>query len=118
MNGYNGVYFVYGQTGSGKTHTMGMLDKMSTDTEGIVPSTLKYIFEYFNRMSVSENSTACQFSVHLSFYQIYLDSIQDLLNPGKKNLVIREDGNEVYVENLVEVEVRSLDQALNILNAG
>jgi hypothetical protein len=49
---------------------------------------------------------------------VYLDNIQDLLNPDKKALTIREDKNDVYIEDLVEVHVKSFSQAMNIINAG
>ena len=61
-----------------------------------------------------------EWKVHISFYQIYNDSIQDLLNPEEgKNLVIREENDgEIFVEHLVEVPIESLEQAVNIINAG
>lgn len=54
----------------------------------------------------------------LSYYQIYLDSIQDLLNPENYNIQIREIDGEVFLEDLVTVEVANVDQAFNLLNAG
>ncbi len=47
LNGYHGVYFVYGQTGTGKTYTMGVLNKISEQSQGIIPSTLEFIFKFF-----------------------------------------------------------------------
>jgi Cdc6-like AAA superfamily ATPase len=43
--GNNGLIFVYGNTGTGKTYSMGLLNLMSHDSEGIVPNSLRYIFE-------------------------------------------------------------------------
>jgi kinesin family protein 1 len=40
------------------------------------------------------------------------------LNPGNKNMAIREEHGEVYIHDLVEVEVTDLEQALNLINAG
>ena len=45
--GYNATIFVYGQTGTGKTHTMGLLSKVTTNSTGIIPFTLKSLFDYF-----------------------------------------------------------------------
>jgi hypothetical protein len=56
--------------------------------------------------------------VHLSFYQIYQEQIQDLFNPSNKNLQVREEFGEVFVEDLVEVPVKNLSQAMTIINAG
>jgi len=46
--------------------------------------------------------------------------VQDLLNPQNKNLAVREEANtgEVFVADLVEVPIRNLQQAMNIVNAG
>ena len=43
-----------------------------------------------------------------------------MLNPHEgKNLQIREENDgEIFVENLVEVPIESVDQAVNIVNAG
>ena len=59
-------------------------------------------------------------NVHISFYQIYQDQIQDLLNPDEgNNLPIREETDgEIFVERLVEVPIESVSQAVNIINAG
>ncbi len=56
--------------------------------------------------------------MHLSFYQIYQEQISDLLNPDNKNMTIREEQGEVFIHDLVEVQVHSLEQALNLINAG
>ena len=47
LNGYHGCYFVYGQTGTGKTYSMGVLNKISFDSQGIIPSSLDFIFRFF-----------------------------------------------------------------------
>jgi hypothetical protein len=61
-----------------------------------------------------------EWRIHVSFYQIYLDQIQDLLNPEEgKNLQIREENDgEIFVERLVEVPIESVSQAVNMINAG
>ena len=33
-------------------------------------------------------------------------------------MVVREDDGEVFIDDLVEVPVQNLDQALNLVNAG
>jgi type II secretory ATPase GspE/PulE/Tfp pilus assembly ATPase PilB-like protein len=48
LNGYHGCYFVYGQTGTGKTHSMGVLNKLGFDSQGVIPSSLDFIFRYFD----------------------------------------------------------------------
>ncbi len=41
-----------------------------------------------------------------------------MLNPESKNMSIREEQGEVFVGDLVEVPVQTLEQAMNIVNAG
>ena len=67
----------YGQTGSGKTHTTfgskpsGELNYQS----GIVPRIVHQIFDYVKR----ENPNRGQFIVTISFLEIYMEQITDLL---------------------------------------
>ena len=114
LQGYHGVYFAYGQTGTGKTHTMGIMDQINEESEGIVPNTLKYIFEQIE----SNGSKYNKYRIHLSLYQIYMENVEDLLNPENKSLAIREDKNDVFIEDLIEVHVKTLKQAMNIVNTG
>jgi hypothetical protein len=93
---------------------MGVLNQIDHRTQGIIPNTLEYIFKHLQR----KQKDLVSFSVHLSFYQIYLEQISDLLNPDNKNMAIREEHGEVYIHDLVEVPVADLEQALNLINAG
>jgi len=93
LNGYNSCLFVYGQTGSGKTHTMmgsggivGSEESSSDDDEvqpsrdddkyGLTPLIISDIFEGFAR--ASEDVT---FNVKVSFVEVYLERVKDLLSP-------------------------------------
>uniref|UniRef100_A0A8C8C7W8 Kinesin-like protein n=1 Tax=Oncorhynchus tshawytscha TaxID=74940 RepID=A0A8C8C7W8_ONCTS len=74
LEGYNGTIFAYGQTSSGKTHTMeGNLH--DTDGMGIIPRIVQDIFNYI--YSMDEN---LEFHIKVSYYEIYLDKIRDLLD--------------------------------------
>lgn len=108
MQGYHGTLFVYGQTGTGKTHTMGLLKRVTQKSEGIVPAAIKQIFENSGGGNIT-----------LSFLQIYMENIFDLLNPSKKPLILREDSNTgIFVKDLTEVPVSDFLQASNLINAG
>jgi len=78
LNGFNGVLMAYGQTGSGKTHTIfgskpaGELNYQS----GIVPRAVHHIFDY-----IKQNPNKAQFRVTISFLEIYMEQITDLLLP-------------------------------------
>lgn len=41
-----------------------------------------------------------------------------MLNPESKNMSIREENGEVFAGGLVEVPVETLEQSMNIVNAG
>ena len=80
FQGFNGTIFAYGQTGSGKTHTMMGPDfDKSTSRElwGIIPRAIETIF---NRIS---NSVDTECSVHVSFFEIYNEKVNDLLDISK-----------------------------------
>jgi hypothetical protein len=97
LKGFNGTLFAFGQTGSGKTHTMfgGEGDAM-----GIIPRTAAYIFEEINR----GNLLGQEFTVKVSFLEVYKEVIHDLLLTSARDTVplrIREGKeSEVYVEGL------------------
>lgn len=115
LQGFNASIFVYGQTGTGKTYTMGLLSRISENSEGLVPSSLQYLFKSL------EDKPRSSYEVSLSFYQLYLDEIHDLLNPFQaKSLIIKEDleNNEVFIQGLTTVCVESVSQALQLINAG
>ncbi|KAI5059960.1 hypothetical protein GOP47_0024380 [Adiantum capillus-veneris] len=123
MSGYNSCMFAYGQTGSGKTHTMlgdiGELEERPSDNRGITPR----IFEYlFGQISVEERlrkEERLLFTCKCSFLEIYNEQITDLLEPSSTNLQMREDIKKgVYVENLREVEVRSVQDVVFLLSQG
>lgn len=59
-------------------------------------------------------------SLNLSFMQLYLDEISDLLNPDGGKLEIRENASQkdIFVENLTNVSVKTLEQATSLINAG
>lgn len=68
----------YGQTGSGKTHTI-FGSKPSGEfnyQSGIVPRIVHQIFDYVKQ----ENPNKAQFRVTISFLEIYMEQITDLLS--------------------------------------
>ena len=82
FQGYYGTIFVYGQTGTGKTHTIGCRDP---GNEGIIPRSIRLIFQKIS------NDQQFEYTVRLNYIQIYMEMIQDLLNPESTNLQIRQE---------------------------
>ncbi|KAE8731019.1 Phragmoplast orienting kinesin-1 [Hibiscus syriacus] len=123
MSGYNSCMFAYGQTGSGKTYTM-MGDiyevegQLSEDC-GLTPRIFEYLFSRIRMEEESRKEEKLRFSCKCSFLEIYNEQITDLLDPSSTNLQLREDLKKgVYVENLMEYNVRNVDDVLKLLLQG
>ncbi len=80
MAGYNGTIMAYGQTGSGKTFTIfGNKNSMDYNLEttaemGIVPRAIKQVFQ-----TINENSDKIQYQIRVSFMQVYMEQVSDLI---------------------------------------
>ncbi|KAJ6432149.1 hypothetical protein OIU84_019411 [Salix udensis] len=123
ISGYNSCMFAYGQTGSGKTYTMmGEINqaecKLSADC-GITPRIFEYLFSRIRMEEESRRDEKLRFSCKCSFLEIYNEQITDLLEPSSTNLQLREDLNKgVYVENLTEYNVRTVNDVIKLLQQG
>jgi len=83
FQGYNGTVFAYGQTGSGKTHTMEGPDITDEETKGLIPRMFDAIF-----FKISQADPDIEFTVKVSYLEIYMEKIMDLLDPKKSNLMV------------------------------
>jgi len=113
LNGYNGTIFAYGQTSSGKTHTMeGVIN--DPNMQGIIPRIVSDIFNHI--YSMEEN---LEFHIKVSYFEIYLDKIRDLLDPSKVNLAVHEDkDHSVYVKGATERFVSSPEEVFDVIEEG
>ncbi|XP_062313229.1 kinesin heavy chain-like [Osmerus eperlanus] len=113
LGGYNGTIFAYGQTSSGKTHTMeGKLH--DPQLMGIIPRIARDIFDHI--YSMDEN---LEFHIKVSYFEIYLDKIRDLLDVSKTNLSVHEDKNRVpYVKGCTERFVSSPEEVMDVIDDG
>jgi len=111
--GYNGTIFAYGQTSSGKTHTMeGVIN--DPVKQGIIPRIVNDIFNHI--YSMEEN---LEFHIKVSYFEIYLDKIRDLLDPSKVNLAVHEDKDRVvYVKGATERFVSSPEEVFEVIEEG
>lgn len=57
-------------------------------------------------------------TVYMSYIQIYMEIVKDLLKPSSNNLSIREDTNGVYLAGVQEVQVSSTEDCLKLLQVG
>ncbi|RCI06036.1 hypothetical protein CU098_012332 [Rhizopus stolonifer] len=112
--GYNGTVFAYGQTGSGKTFTMMGADIDDENTRGIIPRIVGQIFD-----SIMAAPSNLEFTVKVSYMEIYMEKVRDLLNPTQDNLPIHEDKTHgVYVKGLLEVYVGSTEDVYEVMRNG
>ncbi|XP_042207509.1 kinesin heavy chain-like isoform X2 [Homarus americanus] len=113
LNGYNGTIFAYGQTSSGKTHTMeGVIG--DPNLQGIIPRIIQDIFNHIYNME--EN---LEFHIKVSYFEIYMDKIRDLLDVSKVNLAVHEDKNRVpFVKGATERFVSSPEEVLEVIEMG
>ncbi|EGV61971.1 kinesin-domain-containing protein [Yamadazyma tenuis ATCC 10573] len=137
LNGFNVSILAYGQTGTGKTYTMCGKTEIHNKTpieidkhSGIIPRVLCELFSHLN----SNND---DYFIKCSFIELYNENLRDLLNddvddsnfgtnPGassnnKKGLKIFENRNGnsgIYIQNLTEVNINSLNSGFRLLNKG
>ncbi|XP_052866152.1 kinesin heavy chain [Anopheles cruzii] len=113
LAGYNGTIFAYGQTSSGKTHTMeGVIGDPAK--QGIIPRIVNDIFNHIYGMEMN-----IEFHIKVSYYEIYMDKIRDLLDVSKVNLSVHEDKNRVpYVKGATERFVSSPEDVFEVIEEG
>ncbi|KAI9474096.1 MAG: kinesin heavy chain [Benjaminiella poitrasii] len=112
--GYNGTVFAYGQTGSGKTFTMMGADIDDENTKGIIPRIIEQIFT-----SINDAPSNIEFTVKVSYMEIYMEKVRDLFNPSNDNLAIHEDKTRgVYVKDLYEIYVANTDEVYRAMKNG
>jgi kinesin family member 5 len=114
LNGYNGTVFAYGQTGAGKSYTMMGADIFDEESKGIIPRIVEQIFA-----SIMASPGHMEYTVRVSYMEIYMERIRDLLAPQNDNLPVHEEKNKgVYVKGLLEVYVSSVDEVYEVMRRG
>jgi len=93
---------------------MGILEFVNNEHAGLIPRAMRHIFDFVSR------EDSIDFTISISFLQLYRETIQDLLGPAngssnsisEENLAIREDPvRGFYVEGLQEFAVRNYREA-------
>lgn len=135
--GYNGTIFCYGQTGSGKTYTM-IGNIQDEEKEGIVFRSCRHLFKLkddfyngdivykemingklVNSVTKEQKSDLNHVKFKVCFVQIYLENLNDLLDPNNDKLKIREDSNKgVYLDGVTWADITSLEDCKNIYLQG
>ncbi|VDK73009.1 unnamed protein product [Onchocerca ochengi] len=126
LAGYNCTLFAYGQTSTGKTFTMEGEQNSSVyehawnedSSVGIVPRALQHIFTEL------ENQDAEEFSVRVSYVELYNEELYDLLGSaelGHARLRLFEDSvrkGSVIISGLEEVPVSDRLEVRELLKRG
>lgn len=81
--------------------------------QGLTPRIIKEIFA-----RIAQSPSNLEFTVKVSFMEIYMEKIRDLLYPSSDNLPIHEDKRGVYVKGIKEVYVSSLMETMEVLKIG
>ncbi|KAI9782430.1 MAG: Kinesin heavy chain [Peltula sp. TS41687] len=114
LNGYNGTVFAYGQTGAGKSYTMMGSDIDDEASKGIIPRIVEQIFT-----SILASPGNIEYTVRVSYMEIYMERIRDLLAPQNDNLPVHEEKNRgVYVKGLLEIYVSSVQEVYEVMRRG
>ena len=110
LNGYNSTVFAYGQTGAGKTYTM----LGNEQNPGIMFNTMKEVFK-----QMKHHSRDRDYTIRVSFLEIYNENIKDLIMLSNDALDLREDPLKgVCVAGLSEIEVHTPDEIFELLIYG
>ncbi|CAM9322320.1 unnamed protein product, partial [Phaeothamnion confervicola] len=132
LQGINVTVFCYGATAAGKTHTMMGSERgvgarpaeEGGEVSGIVPQALVDVFAGIEvrRADVAGRGRrdAQQWTVRVSYCEIYNEQILDLLEPTGRALRLNEDAARgvVVVAGIAEKEVRSSGEVLELLRRG
>ncbi|KAL9577763.1 MAG: hypothetical protein Q9212_006160, partial [Teloschistes hypoglaucus] len=114
LNGYNGTVFAYGQTGAGKSYTMMGADIDDEEQRGIIPRIVEQMFT-----SILRSPGNIEYTVRVSYMEIYMEKIRDLLVPQNDNLPIHEEKSRgVYVKGLLEIYVSSVQEVYEVMRRG
>jgi kinesin family protein 5 len=114
LNGYNGTVFAYGQTGAGKSYTMMGTSIDDDEGRGVIPRIVEQIFA-----SILTSPANIEYTVRVSYMEIYMERIRDLLAPQNDNLPVHEEKNRgVYVKGLLEIYVSSVQEVYEVMRRG
>ena len=84
------------------------------EQRGIIPRIVEQIF-----FSISRSPETIEYTVRVSYMEIYMEKIRDLLVPQNDNLPVHEEKNRgVYVKGLREFYVSSVPEVYEVMRRG
>lgn len=101
LSGQNASVFAYGPTGAGKTHTM----LGSSQQPGVIPRAVR---EVFNLVKAKNEDEGWDYTIGMSYLEIYNEKVLDLLSPNSHDLPIREDKDKnILIPGLTHTTISS-----------
>ena len=119
FNGYNSCIFAYGQTGAGKSYTMMGADGGAE--RGVTPRLCQALFDRVEREMAAAPGGTWSARVEVSYMEIYMEKVHDLLAPGGSgtNLRVREHKTTgPYVEGLTPHAVTDFAGVRRLIDQG
>lgn len=114
VSGFNGTILAYGQTASGKTYTITGSDILDPNSQGLIPRMISTVFDH-----IESSDNSLEYELKVSYSELYLEKIVDLLDIDKKSLKIREDKlTGFYINNITEQPVSSDFEVFELLRLG
>ncbi|XP_061823774.1 kinesin-like protein KIF22 [Nerophis lumbriciformis] len=100
LRGQNASVFAYGPTGAGKTHTM----LGSSEEPGMIPHAVQEVINLVN----GQDDEGWDYSIGMSYLEIYNEKVLDLLSPGSQDLPIRQDKDKnILIPGLTHTTISS-----------
>eukprot|EP01066_Platyproteum_vivax_P015821 Platyproteum_vivax@DN6941_c0_g2_i1.p1 len=118
LQGFNCTIFAYGQTGTGKTYTMegDMKEYLKDDVQlthhaGLIPRSVQAVFDRLEAQNA-------EYSVRVSYLEIYNEELCDLLTENKQQLRIFDELSNkrgLAVDKLEEIPVNNPTDIFSII---
>jgi len=81
--------------------------------KGIIPRSFDHIFEAIKQ------DPEHKYKISLSFIQIYLETLMDLIEPSNEDIRIREDPDQgVYLDGVAWVDVKNIKECQYVFQIG
>jgi len=89
-------------------------DIEDADYSGLIP---RMVFNIFHAIGMADPNL--EFTIKISYCEIYLEMIRDLINPEKNNLAIKEDRIKgFYISDLTEEFVSTEEEIMDTIKFG
>merc|ERR1712096_552680 len=91
-----------------------MMGPLNTEIRGVIPRTMECIFE-----SIMSKDEGTEYTIQVSYVEIYCERLADLLNPRNQNPRIRErKGRGIFVEGCEQCYVKDSSEVYKLMNIG